>query len=243
MKRPKIRQAKALAAANRRAYRGLAIGAAVGITLFALALLVVPIGSPSQMVKAQMVQAKTAESTPETPARPTPSAVTSTPRPSSPPAREAPSLAAGVQAATQPARLSVGFDQLSAFPFEVTDQMVDGTTDAAAASRKTLAQIPAGIKALNDKEVSVQGYMLPLNFQKGMATDFLILRNQSMCCYGVPPKITEWVNVRMIGKGVKPVMDEPVTVWGTFHVGEVREHGDLVGIYRLDAEKLIDPTR
>jgi putative ABC transport system ATP-binding protein len=34
MKRPKIRQAKALAAANRRAYRALAISAAVGIALF-----------------------------------------------------------------------------------------------------------------------------------------------------------------------------------------------------------------
>ena len=59
----------------------------------------------------------------------------------------------------------------------------------------------------------------------------------------IPPKITEWVNVRMIGKGVKPIMDEPVTVCGTFHVGDVRERGDLVGIYRLDAEKLLGPTR
>ena len=57
------------------------------------------------------------------------------------------------------------------------------------------------------------------------------------------PKITEWVNVRMIGKGVKPIMDEPVTVCGIFHVGDVRERGELVGIYRLDAEKLIGPTR
>ena len=62
MKRQKIRKAKALAAANRRAYLGLAIGAAVGIALFAMALLVVPIGSPSQMVKAQMVHKKATES-------------------------------------------------------------------------------------------------------------------------------------------------------------------------------------
>ena len=121
--------------------------------------------------------------------------------------------------------------------------MVDAPTNAAAASLKTLAQIPDGIKALNDKEVSVRGYMLPMNFQAGLATDFLILRNQSMCCYGVHPEITEWVNVRMIGKGVKPIMDQPVTVCGTFHVGDVREHGSLVGIYRLDAEKLLGPTR
>ena len=239
MKRQKIRKAKALAAANRQAYLGLAIGAAVGIALFAMALLVVPIGSPSQMVKAQMVHTKTTESAPQPHTMPAPPAVASTLRPTSPPTREAPVPTAGAQAPAQPARLSVGFDQLAGFPFDVTDQMVGGATDAAAASRKTLAQIPAAIKALNDKEVSVKGYMLPMTFQKGLTTDFLILRNQSMCCYGVPPKITEWVNVRMVGKGVKPIMDEPVTVCGTFHVGDVRERGDLVGIYQLDGDQLL----
>jgi len=243
MKRQKLRKAKALAAANRRAYLGLAIGAALGIALFAVALLVVPIGSPSQMVKAQMVHAKPTESALKPPTVPTSPTLASTLRPTRPPARETPAPTANVQAAAQPARLSIGFDQLSAFPFEVTDQMVDGTTDAAAASHKTLAQIPDRIKALNDKEVAVKGYMLPMNYHAGLATEFLILRNQSMCCYGVLPKITEWVNVRMIGKGVKPIMDEPVTVCGTFHVGDVRERGSLVGIYSLEAEKLLGPTR
>ena len=172
MKRPKIRQARALAAANRRAYLQFGIGAAVGIALFAVALVVVPIGSPSQMVKAQVVHAKTTGSALETRTMPTPPAVAPTLGPTSAPPPEAPAPAASVHAAAQPARISVGFDQLSAFPFEVTDQMADGTTDAATASRKTLAQIPAAIKALNDKEVSVRGYMLPLNFQKGLLPTF-----------------------------------------------------------------------
>ena len=89
VKRQKIRKAKALAAANRRAYLGLAIGAAVGIALFAMALLVVPIGSPSQMVKAQMVHKKATESALKTHTMPTPPAVASMLRPASPPTREA----------------------------------------------------------------------------------------------------------------------------------------------------------
>ena len=161
--------------------------------------------------------------------------------PTNPTAGEALITPGGVRAAPPPTRLFVGFDQLSAFPFEVTDQMVDGTKDAAAASSKTLAQIPDQIKALNDKEVSVRGYMLPMTFQRGLTTDFLILRNQSMCCYGIPPKITEWVNVRTSGKGIKPIMDEPITVCGTFHVGEVRENGALVGIYSLNCDRVINP--
>jgi hypothetical protein len=243
MKRQKIRKAKALAAANRLAYLGLAIGAAVGIAMFALALFVVPIGSPSQMVKAQMVHKKVTESALKTNTMPTPPAVASSLRLTGPPTREANAPTASAQAAARPAYLSVGFDQLSGFPFEVTDQMVDAPTNAAAASLKTLAQIPDGIKALNDKEVAVKGYMLPMNYRAGLASDFLILRNQSLCCYGVLPRITEWVSVRMVGKGVKPIMDQPVTVCGTFHVGDVREHGSLVGIYRLDAEELLGPAR
>ena len=243
MKRQQIRKAEALAAASRQAYLGLTIGAAVGIALFAMVLLVVPIGSPSQMVKAQMVHATTTESALKTNVVPSLPTMASAPLPTGPPTPEAPPPTASAQAVARPARISIGFDQLSTFPFDVTDQMADGTTDPAAASLKTMERIPAAIKALNDKEVALKGYMLPMNYHAGLATDFLILRNQSLCCFGVPPRITEWVNVRMVGKGVKPLMDEPVTVCGTFYVGEVREHGDLVGIYRLDAEKLLGPTR
>ena len=45
----------------------------------------------------------------------------------------------------------------------------------------------------------------------------------------------------MADKGVKPMMDQPVTLYGTLHVGEMRENGYLVGIYSMDAEKMIGP--
>jgi len=50
-------------------------------------------------------------------------------------------------------------------------------------------------------------------------------------------------NGRMIGKGVKPVIYEPVTVCGTFPVGDVRERGRLIRISSLGVEKLLVPTR
>jgi len=65
----------------------------------------------------------------------------------------------------------------------------------------------------------------------------LIMRDQSLCCYGVVPKINEWISVKMQGRGVKAVMDQPVTLYGTLHVGEMRENGYLVGIFALDGEK------
>ena len=72
MKRYKIRKAKARAAANRQAYLGLAIGVAAAIALVAMALFVVPIGSPSQMVKAQVVHKKATESALKIHTMPTP---------------------------------------------------------------------------------------------------------------------------------------------------------------------------
>jgi hypothetical protein len=47
------------------------------------------------------------------------------------------------------------------------------------------------------------------------------------------------VSVKMKG-GVKPLMDEPVTLMGTLKVGETRENGYLVGIYAMDGDKMAE---
>jgi hypothetical protein len=61
-----------------------------------------------------------------------------------------------------------------------------------------------------------------------------------MCCYGNVPKITEWVSVKTKSKGIKPIMDQPVSIEGTLHVGAMRENGYLVGIYQMDGEKMVE---
>ncbi len=137
--------------------------------------------------------------------------------------------------------LSVGFDQLASYTFEVTDELLEAKGDPAELSAKTNQQIPELIRKLSDQSVAVKGYMLPLKVVEGAVTEFLLMRDQSMCCFGTVPKINEWVSVKTIGKGVKPVMDEPVTIFGKLHVGEMRENGYLVGIYRMDGEKLAGP--
>jgi hypothetical protein len=43
----------------------------------------------------------------------------------------------------------------------------------------------------------------------------------------------------MAGKGVKPIMDQPIAVIGTLHVGPTQENGLLTGIYTLDGEKAV----
>ena len=133
---------------------------------------------------------------------------------------------------------AAGFDKLAGFPFKVTDDMVIGTGDAQANSREIATQIPASVKALNEKEVSITGFMLPTKVDDGKATEFLLLKNQSMCCYGLTPNLNEYVSVRLTGQGVKPVMDRLITVSGKLHVGEMRQSRLLVGLYQLDGDKV-----
>ena len=102
-------------------------------------------------------------------------------------------------------------------------------------------QIPANVKAFDKQRVALKGFMLPLKVEGGLITELLIMRDQSMCCYGTVPKINEWVSVKMTGKGVKPIMDQAVTLYGKLHVGEIRENGYLVGIYQMDGEKVAGP--
>ena len=117
--------------------------------------------------------------------------------------------------------LSISFDKLASFEYTMPEDLTEPVADEEGQVYKE--QIPASIKALNDKPISLKGFMLPLKVEKGSVTEMLIMRDQSMCCYGTVPKINEWVSVRMEEEGVKPVMDEPVTIYGTLKVGEVLE--------------------
>lgn len=130
----------------------------------------------------------------------------------------------------------VGFDVLASYNFEVPDGPSTNKTETAD------AQIPAKVKAFDKKKVSLTGFMLPLKVESGTVTEFLLLKDQSMCCYGATPKITEWVSVKTGPKGFKSVMDQPITIQGTLHIGAVRENGYLIAIYLMDGEKLAGPT-
>lgn len=141
-------------------------------------------------------------------------------------------------AGTPESPLIVGFDKLASFKYDLPDGQVDTNTVAQTGAAN---QIPATIKALNNQFVSLKGFMLPLKVEKGLVTELLMMRDQSMCCYGTVPRINEWVSVKMVGAGVKPIMDQAVTLFGKLKVGEMYENGYLVGIYSLDGERMAGP--
>ena len=131
----------------------------------------------------------------------------------------------------------VSFDKLASFAYEVPLDPVTNKVELA----KLNAQIPARIKSLDKKSVAIRGFMLPLKVENGLVTELLIMRDQSMCCFGTVPKINEWINIRMEGDGVQPIMDQSITLMGQLKVGEVLENHYLVGIYEMEGDKMIGP--
>ena len=133
----------------------------------------------------------------------------------------------------------VGFAEISDFKFEVPDEPA---SDPKAKAILEKNEIPETVRALDKKKIAIKGYMLPLRVEEGLITEFLVLRDQSACCFGAVPRINEWISVRMPkGKGVKPIMDVPIYFFGKLKVGAVLENDYLVGIYEMDGDKIGGP--
>jgi hypothetical protein len=133
-----------------------------------------------------------------------------------------------------PGYQDISFSALSGFDFELTQ-------DTHLEASRAEALIPPAVRSLDGAKVVIAGFLLPVKMNNGLAVEFLLLRNQSMCCYGVAPKINEWISVYVNGQGVKPVMDQPISVAGVLHVGPIMDNGSLAGIYRLDASEVAAP--
>jgi hypothetical protein len=144
---------------------------------------------------------------------------------------------AGVSAAAEfeNGYLKVGFDQLASYPF--TPPPYDPTAAADTKLATGEEQIPAMIRALNGKKTVITGYMVPVKMDKGLVTEFLLMRNTMACCFGGVPNMNEWVVVKM-QPGVQPLMDTPISFYGELKVGAVFENGYLTGLYQLKGEKM-----
>jgi hypothetical protein len=103
-------------------------------------------------------------------------------------------------------------------------------------------QIPAKIKELNGKKVSIEGFMLPSEIEKGKIKSFILLKDIMGCCFGMVPMMNEWVFVKMAGDTTcEFTPDVPITVDGTLEVGEEIKDDTVMSLYRLIADKVHPP--
>jgi hypothetical protein len=135
--------------------------------------------------------------------------------------------------------VNADFETLASYTFNVPDMTATNHPSVSQAEK----QIPATIKKLDGKTVRIRGFMMPVKEVQGKTTEFLITRSQPSCCFSGATEITEFVTVKAPGKGFDTMMDDPISIEGTLHVGAVVDSGFIVGLYQLDAEKLIAPGK
>lgn len=141
--------------------------------------------------------------------------------------------------AEDPDFLSINFNQLASFKYDIPDEFMlieDGQPEP-----ENKPVIPDKIRKLSGRKVAVTGFMLPLKVENGLVTELLLMRDQSMCCFGTVPEINEWISVKTSTDGFKPINDQAVTFFGQLKVDEIRENGYLVGIYEMDGLRMVGP--
>ena len=131
--------------------------------------------------------------------------------------------------------LKLGFEQLASYQFNPPP--FDPAANPNAKPPTGEEQIPPVVKSWNGKKAIITGYMVPVKMDKGLVTEFLLMRNTMACCFGTTPNMNEWVVVKM-KKGVQPMMDVPVAFYGELKVGAMFENGYMTGLYELEGEKM-----
>jgi hypothetical protein len=133
----------------------------------------------------------------------------------------------------------VGFDQLAGFKVTLNNELLFNTNRPTWADQQISAMIPERIRAADGKLVSVDGFMIPLEYNGKKVSKFILAMNQNTCCFGGNPQIHEFIIVSVAGAGVNDEMDIPLRVKGVLRVAVIRNHGKLSGIYRLESQSVV----
>jgi len=123
----------------------------------------------------------------------------------------------------------VDFNTLSNYDYELPDPL-----DPSAKHPNNV--IPATVKALNGKQVAIEGFMLPLDLTPAGVSQFLLNASIDMCYFGAPVRMNEWILVTMKDGKRASFTHLALTVKGRLEVGEVFRNGRVTSLYRLDAD-------
>lgn len=134
----------------------------------------------------------------------------------------------------QPGTTGITLEQLSSYEYVLN---TDGTPGERADG--SLSSIPPEMERFHKMRVSVSGFMIPLKMSDGKVSDFVLVKNRLLCCFGQSPRMNEWILVKM-DPPVQSLPDRPVTVVGTLYVEEAKENGQVLCLYRIEGTDLME---
>ena len=129
---------------------------------------------------------------------------------------------------------SISFDILADYDFGTLDWSGGSQSNQFIATQ--IEQIiPESIKALDNQQVSVTGFVLPIETDGERIDSFLLLRDLQMCCYGTLPELNEWIYVQVPNhlEAKNLISDTPIKVRGTLQVEPRFKDDFLLSIYSL----------
>ena len=129
---------------------------------------------------------------------------------------------------------SISFDILADYDFGTLDWS-GGSQSNQFIANQIEQIIPESIKALDNQQVSVTGFVLPVETDGERIDSFLLLRDLQMCCYGTLPELNEWIYVEVPNhlEAKNLISDTPIKVRGTLQVEPRFKDDFLLSIYSL----------
>ena len=95
-----------------------------------------------------------------------------------------------------------------------------------------LAGMPESVRSLADTDVTLVGFMLPIDEVENI-TQFLLVASLWSCCYGTPPDLHQIVRCVMPAGETVDYTFEPLLLSGTLTVAPTIEDGYVVDIFQL----------
>jgi hypothetical protein len=90
---------------------------------------------------------------------------------------------------------------------------------------------PEALQKLDQKEVEIVGFMMPIH-DAAELKEFALLPAPISCCFGVPPDENQVVVVELKNT-IEPIYDTPIVVRGKFRVGAYKETGYIISLFRI----------
>ncbi len=133
--------------------------------------------------------------------------------------------------------LSIQLSDLSAFDYQ--PEVPESSDRVVRADKEYLLSfMPEPILKLNNKSISITGYMMPIKSDGQIVQEFLLVPNTMACCFGVMPSYNEFIYVKMAGPGALAVDNVPITLYGKLSIEETWENGFFSHLYAIRGQKV-----
>jgi len=133
--------------------------------------------------------------------------------------------------------LSIQLSDLSAFDYQ--PEVPESSDRVVRADKEYLLSfMPEPILKLNNKSISITGYMMPIKSDGQIVQEFLLVPNTMACCFGVMPSYNVFIYVKMAGPGALAVDNVPITLYGKLSIEETWENGFFSHLYAIRGQKV-----